>query len=306
MINRAIAFVAVVLILASSIPASAQVPSARVPCAAVVTEPAARGMSGPIASWDRVYDAGEQCVHEWADSLRSPVAERASLARQALELMGGRAAVDALRAEYARAPSEALRYALIDAIGSTGSPDDIAFLETQLSGPLTGVPNVWPRIQLVLNTLGLLRAGAARDSIQAVLRRSDRSSFVHEAAVAALAALDRPPCEGVATADDPKTFVAIVMRCAPQAMSTRAHYRDHDVPGVWVFDNDTWSLTTRTPADSAAPLVATSVRVASDGRHAEVTLSTWCGRLCGEGWSYRLLRVGEVWRVVRASMQWVS
>jgi hypothetical protein len=129
---------AVILVVALHIPAIAQVPSAGVSCAAVVTEPGERRSGTQEVSWDLVYAAGEQCVHEWADSLRSPVSERASLARDALVLVGGRAAVDALRAEYARSPTEGLRYALIDAIGSTGSRDDIAFLETQLAGPLTG------------------------------------------------------------------------------------------------------------------------------------------------------------------------
>jgi hypothetical protein len=158
----------------------------------------------------------------------------------------------------------------------------------------------------VLNTLGLLRATAARDSIQAVLQRSRPSTFAGRAAAAALAALDQPRCEGSATPDEPRTFVAIVMRCAPQAMSTDRHYRDRAGSGLWIFSNGSWSMTTTAPVDSLAPTVATNVRVARDGRHAEVTLSTYCGRLCGEGWSYRLLRVGQLWRIVSARMQWVS
>jgi len=52
--------------------------------------------------------------------------------------------------------------------------------------------------------------------------------------------------------------------------------------------------------------VSETVSIAPDGRRAEVMVSTWCGNLCGEGWRFRLMLVDHVWRVVGATMEWVS
>src|SRR6185295_17795163 len=99
----------------------------------------------------------------------------------------------------------------------------------------TGIGNTWPTVFAAINTLGVLRASAARDSIEAVLKRSGAGTFVHGAATAALASLDRPPCADSAGPDLQQTLIAVVMRCRPQAMWPTKAYRDATTKGTWTF-----------------------------------------------------------------------
>src|SRR5687768_15017597 len=141
---------------------------------AAQTVPASAGVRCfPVSTISEVAAAGEACIPVWADSLRSAVPAHSSRARGALQLIGGRAAVDILRADFERAPTRASRRAVILAMGTTGSPEDVAFLVTQLHEPAQGTGD-WFEIQLAATTLGLLRATAARDSLRAALVRNNR------------------------------------------------------------------------------------------------------------------------------------
>lgn len=270
--------------------------------------PPARSQCWSAAVTARVYDVADGCVSSWSDSLRSANPATSQLARDALRMTGGRAAVDALRRDFERTQTRESKLAVILAMGTTGSPEDVAFLAAQLQGAFTGVPNNGFEIQVAATTLGLLRATAARDSLQAALSRNGGdNTFARAAVAAALASLDRPPCADSVAGDLTRALERIVMRCEPQSMGKMWRYRDHAGRGIWSFSNGTWVLGPRTPADSATTSTLTnSVNIASDGRHAVVVVDTWCGPLCGEGWTFSLIRVGGTWRVVSAVMNWVS
>ncbi len=245
----------------------------------------------------------------WMDSLRSTNSATSTLARDALVDAGGRTAVDALRADYARAPSTESRLAVIMAMATTGSADDIAFLISQLQGPFTGVSSTWPVAQTAATTLGLLRAQAARGALSATLARYGPSGFAGRAVAFALASLDRPPCaDSIHGPGDPRdVLVSIVMRCGPQSMSERARYYDAARHGVWTFTNDAWQISSTSQPDTTTRYrVGEVAQLSPDARHATVSVSTWCGSLCGEGWTFRLLLTGGTWRVVSATMDWVS
>lgn len=265
----------------------------------------APAMCLPAVATSAVYAGGERCMPTWIDSLRSSVPQTSAVARNGLVIIGGRTAVDALRADYERAPNRESRMAVIMGMATTGSPEDIAFLSTQLQGRINDF-NVWPGIQAAAITLGLLRATGARDSLTAALARNGPSTFSGRAIAAAFASLDRPPCADSIAGDISQALIRIVMQCGPESMSTGARYLVAP-SGVWSFTDGSWRLGARTPADSGTKTtVSTSATIASDGRRAEVNVNTWCGSLCGEGWSYRLMLIGGSWRVVAAVMNWVS
>jgi hypothetical protein len=217
--------------------------------------------------------------------------------------------VDALRADYERAPNRASRWAVILAMGTTGSPEDVAFLTTQLRGPFIGDWETWFAIGTAATTLGLLRATAARDSLQAALTRNNNrpGTFAGHAVATALASLDRPPCADSVVGNPERELIRIVMQCGPQSMWTTHRYNDSSAVGVWSFERDSWRFAAGAPVDTATmPRVTATATIASDGRHADVDVSTWCGPRCGQGWSFRLILTGRVWRVVSAVMNWVS
>jgi hypothetical protein len=261
--------------------------------------------------WNRARNselavADDACVPVWIDSLQSRDAASSARARRALTAMGGRAAVNALRADYERAPNQASRRAVIMGMATTGSPEDIAFLVSQVRGPFTGKPDIWPATQTAATTLGLLRATAARDALSAALSQYGESGFAGRAVAAALASLDRPPCADSVRGDLNRELVRIVMQCGPQSMWTNTRYRDPSSNAVWSFADGSWRLGSPTPSDTGTTQVTETVTLARDGRHANVSVSTWCGMLCGEGWTFSLLRIGNLWRVVGAEMTWVS
>jgi hypothetical protein len=281
------------------------IPTARLGAQSTGSAQAPATCMSSIAASD-VYAAGERCISTWTDSLRSTVPGTGLQARNALVMIGGRAAVDALRANYEWAPNRASRLTVIAGMATTGSPEDVAFLATQLQGRFTGDSEAWPRIQAAATVLGLLRARAARDSLTAALARNGQSGFAGRAVATALASLDRPPCSGSVDGDLNQALVRIVMQCGPQSMNTEHRYLAEPTD-AWSFDEGAWHLGARTPADSGTKTrVSTATTIASDARHAEVAVTTWCGSLCGESWTFRLLFMGDAWRVVSAVMNWVS
>jgi hypothetical protein len=196
---------------------------------------------------------------------------------------------------------------VILAMGTTGSPDDVAFLTTLLRTPFTD-HNIWSVTLTAATTLGLLRATAARDSLEAALARDGGGiTFTGHAITWALASLDRPPCADSASGKLEEELIRIVIQCGPQSMNTARRYRESSTGDIWSFDGETWRLSPGTPADTATKLlVSGSATVAPDNRRAEVKLSTWCGQLCAEGWTYRLMLSGGKWRVVGGVMNVVS
>ena len=278
---------------------------ARLAAQVVASEATARCWSATATL--ELVAAGEGCVPVWADSLRSTVPAHSSRARIALTSIGGRAAVDALRADYERAPTRASRQAAITAMGTTGSPEDIAFLAAHLDQPFLSVPDRWPAIHAAATTLGLLRATGAREALRAALaRNSESNTFAGRAISTALQSLDRPPCADSAVGNVERELMRIVIACRPQPMWVGQQYHDATAGGIWTFARDAWQFTTGAPVDTTIPRVRIRATIASNGRHAQVDISTWCGLRCGEGWTFGLLRAGAVWRVVSAVMHSVS
>jgi hypothetical protein len=254
-----------------------------------------------------VHTVGESCVPILADSLRSSAPENSARARMALERIGGRAAVDALRADHERAPTFQSRRAVIRAMGTTGSPEDVAFLVTQLRGQFPSGSGDWFEVHMAATMLGLLRATAARDSLQAALARNNNpNTYTNRAITTALASLDRPPCADSVAGDIERELIRIVVQCRPQPMWTTSSYRDSLAGGVWTFERDAWQFNHGAPTDTTIPRVTMRAMIAPDGRHAEVHVFTLCGRRCGEFWPFRLVRTGDVWRVVSAVMAGAS
>ena len=259
-----------------------------------------------IAGTLNLDPSARDCVESWIDSLRSRNASNRTRARTALYTLGGRRAVDALRADYERSRSHEAKMATIFAMGTTGSPDDIAFLVRQLDGPTTGFNGNWVAIQAAASVLGLLRATSARPALRAAADRSEPATFAGPAILAALASLDRAPCAGTLTGDPEKSLFRIVMECGPESMDPHTRYADR-AGGVWTFRNESWHLDAATNAERAKlPIVSGTVWLPSESYRAEVMINTGCGQLCGEGWLYRLVREGRTWRVVSAVMEWVS
>jgi hypothetical protein len=224
----------------------------------------------------------------------------ATRARAALSMTGGRAAVDALRADYERSPERQRLTALILAMGTTGSPEDIAFLLGQVRGPFVGL-GFWPGTTHAATQLGLLRAASTRDSLQALLRQNGERGFSGRAVLWAIAAFGRPQCADSARGEITRDLVRIVVACEPQALWPTARYSDSTASGVWSHAGGSWQLTPRTAVDTVgAPRLFTSVTVHPGERYAEVRLRTFCGRLCGEVWTYRLMLQEGRWRVTSA------
>jgi hypothetical protein len=275
-------------------------------CARVI----ATKVSREVPSSSRaVYEASEACVAEWADSLRSANAAHASAARYALVLIGGRSAVDALRADAERVPSRDATVAAVTAMASTGSADDISFLLAHLGIREPTAPPWfrWQEFEAAVTSLGLLRVERSRDSLGAAYGRTKPNTFPRRSLQVALEALDRPACAD-SIGGDPRELIRIVVGCRPPAMWTSTRYADRESGDIWAFMDGEWRLDKRTPADTgrSMPHVTFGAMIGADGSHAEVTVSTWCGGLCGEGWTFRLMRTGKVWRVVGAVRDFVS
>lgn len=247
------------------------------------------------------------CIDEWIDSLRSPVPRHVSRARNALVAAGGRSAVDALRAHAMRVPTIEARLATIAAMATTGSAADVEFLASQLKGPFIGNTDIWPATAAAAVTLRLLRATAARGALASALAQHGSSGFAGRAVTRALADLDRPPCADTVSGELEPELVRIVLECEPEFMKPGNRYRDATTGGTWQFANGRWRLDQSARLDSLAPLTFSDrIWLAPDRRQAVVMVAMRCGKLCGEGWMFRLRLTDGVWRVVGAAMSWVS
>jgi hypothetical protein len=243
-----------------------------------------------------VFAAGGECLRVWADSLRSPEDQTAWIAREALAMRGGTDAVAALRAEDSRRDFPPLRWALIWAMATTASPEDVTYLTSKLAGP--------DRDRAIV-ALGLMRATTARDTLLALLARTPDTSASKRWLSIALARIERP-CSGTAGAPPEPDLIRIVMQCDPEMLHPGVEYDDGG-RGLWTYTNGTWVTRSRVPADSAIRRrVFGQVTIAPDGETAFVGIRMWCGSLCGEGWSYRLKRVAGVWRVIGGRFDYVS
>ena len=145
----------------------------------------------------RAFDLASRCQRMWVDSLRSTDEPTSWVARSSLALLGGREAVDALRADLDRIgdspAARPARIVLIRAMGNTGSEEDVKFLITQLAPAPRQLD--WIYADAAATTLRFLRAESARGELKALASRSQPNTFVYASARAALWALDHPPAE---------------------------------------------------------------------------------------------------------------
>ena len=253
----------------------------------------------------RVFAVANHCFIEWINALGRRDQVSRDLALQALSTTGGRPAVDALRAEYDRAPDRQTRLALIRSMATTGSAEDVAFLMTQVGGPFVGNSDIWPITEAAATTLGLLRAVAARDTLRRLLQQYGRTGFAGRQVEWALEAIDRPPCADSVSGDLSRELVRIVMACRPPALQRQSTYRDVQTSGTWRFDGDIWRHYAGAP-DSSGKTVSAAALISAEGQDAIVLVATRCGPLCGEGWTFQLRREGRLWRVLSARFDWVS
>jgi hypothetical protein len=255
----------------------------------------------------RVFAMGDRCFIEWSNALNRGDDVAKQLALRSLATVGGRAAVEMLRAYHDRSGDVQSRQALILAMATTGSEDDIAFLHSQVRGPFVGSSDVWPSTQAAAMTLGLLRVPAARNSLASALAQHGAQGFAGRAVQWALATLDRPPCaDSVGT--EPRELIRVVMMCNPPFLGTSASYRDAASGGAWQFTNGAWRHSAAVPGDTAqqSPVLHFVALVSPDSQRAIVVMGMRCGSLCGEGWKFHLRRDGRIWRLIAATMDWVS
>jgi hypothetical protein len=259
-----------------------------------------------IPAVEHRFAIAPRCTAAWAESLSSARAETRSISQGNLALVGGRTAVDALRAAYERKPSPIGVGILVNAMATTGSAEDIAFLKAQIAQP--DPSDAWPAIHAAINALAFLRVTDARDRLREIAAGSP-GRFTGVAAARALEMLDRPPCADSVDAVGPaldRELVRIVMECRPQALGKQSLYADDATGRVWQFSGDTWRARGRAAADTIGGTITTRiVHVPAEGI-AFVNFGMRCGSLCGEGWTYRLRRTGKTWRIISGTFEWVS
>ena len=228
-------------------------------------------------------------------------------AAHAMALIGGRAAVDALLRLRDETRSDVLVASIVQAMGSTGSSEDIEFLvEVVMDDRIDS----WTREDAVL-TLGLLRAREARASLQAVA--GTRQAISSEAAHI-IPTLDWPPCRSVHSAGLPASDAAIlaVLRCITPPGGD-AEYCEWDRSRMWRYEAGRWSSTPVAECDphhieerdEGFGSFIYDVQVAPDERHARVEVGYVCGRRCGGGHVYTLSRDTEEWTVRSVRKGWV-
>jgi hypothetical protein len=253
----------------------------------------------------RAMAVAPRCLRIWIDSLASREVNTWTRAQSLLVVIGGRPAVEALRTAYERTGDAKRGAAAATAMATTGSKDDIAFLRKLIEPPET--PGQWPARQAAAITLGFLHEVGARDALVAMLARQETGTATHTAAQAAIEMLDRQPCADSVRANLGRELVRIAMACRPTFLSNRVSYPDRWTGDVWFFSNDTWMTRSRVAADSSIALaLSTEVIILPSGTEAFVRIAAHCGFTCGEGWTYRLRRTGNVWRVIGGQMNWVS
>jgi hypothetical protein len=259
-----------------------------------------------VRSVERVFVIAPDCTAAWADSINSARAETRWISQRSLGMVGGRAAVDVLRATYERNRSPVVLGMLVNAMATTGSPEDIAFLKAQIARPDTS--DTWPAVQAATNALAFLHVTDIRGRLRELAAKSP-TRFTGVAAARALEMLDRPPCADSVDAVGPtldRELVRIVMECRPQALGRQYLYTDDATGRVWQFTGDTWRARGRAATDTARGTITASVTHVPAEGIAFVNFGMYCGSLCGEGWTYRLHRTGKTWRVISATFEWVS
>jgi hypothetical protein len=244
-----------------------------------------------------------RCQNVWADSVMSKNEDRKMFSGFALETIGGRAAVDALRSAYEKTGDHVAGISAVHAMATTGSPEDVKFLIAQLGR--TGDLESWTFIQGAALTLGFLREQSARSALELVARRyGDRMAGSY--ARIALARLDRPPCGDSTSTDFPRLLVRLAMQCTPNFLGEKGRWRDESTGEIWTHDGTTWMPLKATVGDSVKTKISARVDVFPDQQEALGHLGTWCGDLCGSGWTYRVKKIGRAWQVIGAQFDWIS
>lgn len=228
-------------------------------------------------------------------------------AADATALIGGRAAVDALLRLHDEARSDGLLANVVQAMGSTGSPEDIEFLIAAVEDDRTD----WRAKEDAVLTLGLLRAREARGSLQAVASR--RLGISSEAA-RIIPTLDWPPCRTVLSDEISPTDAAIrtVLSCVAPPGGDDLVYCELDRSRSWRREAGRWygrpvagcdphGIEER---DEGFGSFIYDVQVAPDERKARVEVGYVCGRRCGGGYVYTLSRDADEWIVRTIRKGW--
>jgi hypothetical protein len=276
--------------------------------AQVLRSPPRGCLSPESISGIRAVARSDECFIPWVNALVAPDLDDRNAARAGLSIIGGRPAVDVLRSDYERSKERGSLRALIAAMATTGSPEDILFLVSHLKGPFIGNSDIWGATQAAAMTLGFLRASPARDSLRALLARYGPESFAGHAVAWAVEAIDRPACADSTSPEIGRGLLRIVMSCNPPLLSKSVVYQDASSGGTWRFIGGAWRHSGWTAGDTTRyrSVMSSAIQISPDSTHAFVQISMNCGSLCGEGWTFRLLRVGKAWRVVNGRFDWVS
>jgi hypothetical protein len=246
---------------------------------------------GPLEK--TILDEGDRCLPVLERSLASRKTIRRLLAGYAMALLGGPRPVRLLRSEYLRRPTTNVRLLLCVAMGSTGSPEDIAFLRQKLLGEQIG--DEWPSIEAAALTLGLLRATAAQQDLEAAAIREEDTIASHAAATA-VRWLRKPKCQMPPTGgDDPQDLILTVVRCGVPRMDEAPEFYETEHRSKWSYQDGQWSRREMlAAADSALlPRLSFQTYVSRSGGRALVAISLTFGRINGKGYTYVARKRGD-------------
>ncbi len=253
----------------------------------------------------RAFAILTRCMAMWIDSIESPLEERSEVAVHLLGVIGGRRAVDAFRPFWTRDDPD-LKSSLIYAMATTGTPEDRAFLRSIVSD--TGKNAKWS--VLAATVLGFLRDTASAPALQSLLEgRPDRTDG--HTLRKSLMLMNRPPCADSIAGDLARELLRILMECRDmflyrEQVRGEQRYRDASTGGIWTLTDSVFRERPATPSDSMRARITAEITIAESPGVGFIRLGMHCGPLCGEGWTYRLVREGRRWRVVVGRFAWVS
>jgi len=246
-------------------------------------------------------DAGEEAVAALTDLLKSKNSDTRHRAAGALSYIGGRAAVDALRAAWNSDHDIRFKTAAVIAMASTGSESDLKFLRRSLKGEHFG--SEWAPIMEAAHALGALRDRASIPKLERTATKT-RGSFASSAAEDALRWIAKGSWDvsdgGI---DEP---VTAVLRHGLPSLERDARFFDADRGLVWVLEKGRWSTLPNSKESKDLPKLRLETHVSPDDRRALVGVGVLRGPLDGEGYDFVLRRVNGQWRVQAVIFVWVS
>jgi len=246
---------------------------------------------------DEALDEGERALADAGEALAvGRGSMRQSLAAHCAAIVGGPVARDILETAHGRIGGDGVKSELASCMASTGSRDDVRFLIRALEGEQIG--DHWGPIVSAALALGVIRAEAARDALQACAARG-RGTIASHAAAQALAWIRTPPVVPSSPGDSVSDrIVKVVFRCGIPGNDASPCFTERE-DRVWVRSGNTWLVQPACPSPSPPhpPSILPKIHFGKDGRSALVRVTVWFGPMAATYYTYVLRNVGNRWRV---------